>query len=38
MLTYNRYQVGYTTVYRTPEFAGQDNGQWFGALSLGVKF
>lgn len=38
MLTYNRYQIGYTTVYRTKEFAGQPNGQLFGALSIGVKF
>jgi lipid A 3-O-deacylase len=42
MLTYKRYQVGYTTVYRTPEFfgqgGGQGNGQYFGALSAGMKF
>ncbi|MCA3244498.1 MAG: lipid A deacylase LpxR family protein [Alphaproteobacteria bacterium] len=38
MLTYNRYQLGYTTVYRTKEFYGQPEGQVFGALSLGVKF
>lgn len=38
MLTYNRYQIGYTTVYRTKEFHGQPEGQVFGALSLGVKF
>jgi lipid A 3-O-deacylase len=38
MLTYNRYQVGYTTVYRTKEFAGQPKGQLFGALSVGFKF
>jgi hypothetical protein len=38
MLTYNRYQVGYTTVYRTKEFSGQPEGQLFGALSVGFKF
>ncbi len=38
MVTYNRYQLGYTTVYRTKEFYGQPDGQLFGALSLGVKF
>jgi lipid A 3-O-deacylase len=38
MLTYKRYQIGYTTVYRSPEFYGQPEGQIFGALSLGMKF
>lgn len=38
MLTYKRYQVGYTAVYRSPEFFGQPQGQVFGALSLGMKF
>lgn len=38
MLTYQRYQVGYTVVHRTQEFAGQPEGQTFGALSLGFKF
>jgi lipid A 3-O-deacylase len=38
VVTYKRYQLGYTAVYRTPEFQGQDNGQTFGAISLGMKF
>lgn len=38
VLTYKRLQVGYTAVYRTPEFYGQKNGQVFGAITLGVKF
>jgi hypothetical protein len=38
MFTYNRYQVGYTTVYRTREFYGQRDAQVFGALSFGYKF
>ncbi len=38
MVTYQRYQIGYTTVYRTQEFFGQPEGQVFGALSVGVKF
>ena len=38
MVTYKRYQVGYTTVYRTPEYYGQGQGQVFGALSVGMKF
>ncbi|MFZ2587218.1 MAG: lipid A deacylase LpxR family protein [Alphaproteobacteria bacterium] len=38
MLTYKRFQVGYTAVYRMHEFFGQKNGQVFGAVSLAVKF
>lgn len=38
LLTYKRVQLGYTAVYRTPEFDGQRNGQVFGAITLGVKF
>ncbi len=38
MLTYQGYQVGYTTVYRSKEYFGQPQAQVFGALSLGYKF
>lgn len=38
VVTYKRYQLGYTAVYRTEEFHGQGKGQVFGAISLGLKF
>lgn len=38
MVTYKRFQLGYTAVYRSPEFYGQKNGQVFGAISLAIKF
>ncbi|PIZ29903.1 MAG: DUF2219 domain-containing protein [Alphaproteobacteria bacterium CG_4_10_14_0_8_um_filter_53_9] len=37
-VTWKNYQVGYTAVYRTKEFFGQDAGQIFGALSLSYRF
>ncbi|WP_299381569.1 lipid A deacylase LpxR family protein [uncultured Kiloniella sp.] len=37
-MTYDRYRVSYTMVYRTKEFEGQDDPAVFGAVSLGVRF
>ncbi len=37
-LTYDRYRMSYTMVYRTKEFEGQDDPGVFGALSFGVRF
>ncbi len=37
-LTYDRYRLSYTLVYRTNEFDGQDDSSVFGALSFGVRF
>lgn len=36
--TYKRFLVGYTAVYRSPEFFGQKNGQLFGGVNVAVKF
>jgi lipid A 3-O-deacylase len=37
-LTYDRYRMSYTMVYRTKEFEGQDDPAVFGAVSFGVRF
>ncbi len=37
-LTYNKVRLSYTLVYRTAEFHGQDGGDVFGSISLGVRF
>ncbi|TNE36516.1 MAG: lipid A deacylase LpxR family protein [Alphaproteobacteria bacterium] len=37
-VTYGRYRLSYTLVYRTKEFYGQDDPSVFGALSLGYRF
>ena len=38
MLTYDRFQAGYTVVYRTQEFYGQPSGEMFGGFNFAVKF
>ncbi len=37
-LTYDRYRLSYTLVYRTREFEGQDEPSVFGALTFGYRF
>jgi hypothetical protein len=37
-LIYQRLKLTYSQVYRTEEFKGQEEGQWFGSLSLGMTF
>lgn len=37
-LTYDRYRLSYTLVYRTLEFDGQDDPSVFGALTFGYRF
>ncbi|WP_025897017.1 lipid A deacylase LpxR family protein [Sneathiella glossodoripedis] len=37
-LTYDRYRISYTLVYRTREFDGQDEPSVFGALTFGYRF
>jgi len=37
-ITYDRFRLSYTLVYRTDEFDGQDDSSVFGALSFGVRF
>lgn len=37
-LTYDRYRISYTLIYRTREFEGQDDPSVFGALSFGYRF
>lgn len=36
--TYNKVRLSYTLVYRTPEFHGQNHGDVFGSVTLGVRF
>lgn len=37
-VVYKRVKLTYTHVYRTKEFDGQDDGQFFGSISLAVTF
>jgi hypothetical protein len=37
-LTFGRYRMSYTFIYRTKEFKGQEDPSVFGALSFGVRF
>lgn len=37
-LTYGRARVSYAIIYRTEEFHGQDGGDIFGTVTLGLRF
>jgi lipid A 3-O-deacylase len=37
-LTYQRFRLSYTIVYRTKEFRNQDNPEIFGAVSASIRF
>ncbi|HEX2859021.1 MAG TPA: lipid A deacylase LpxR family protein [Alphaproteobacteria bacterium] len=37
-VSWNRYRLAYTTVYRTKEFYGQRRGQVFGGLNFSFKY